>query len=584
MGEPKPSITNTPSVAPPNSGPQADPLLGRTINDRFQVLSLIARGGMGKVYKAEQTALGRLVALKVLHPNYNGEHDPEFHKRFFLEASTSSKLRHPNTVTVFDYGSTPDGIYYMAMELLEGRTLHRVLREVGKLPYDRALRITKQMCRSLREAHGIGVIHRDLKPANVFLVRNEDDEDFVKVLDFGLVKQLDDAGTDHLTQTGLFMGSPKYMAPEQIRGERVTAATDVYALGVVLFEMLTGKVPFDRGNSVNTLMAHVSDPVPAIHEFAPDAIVPVGVADLVYKCLQKDPQNRYSTMDALLDAIKLSTSGLMNSSLGSTGDYAQLSSSALSSLVDQSTARTASNGSSDHPTAAGAMIGLRQSSGDSAASTASTASAASAASASLPPLSIGAEQSGSSPLSFDDPSAAVRSTSMPVAQKSKAPMVLALLGVVGVMAAGGWSIKNRFTSTADTPHTTRPALSPEQHSHNNGAQQTTGTTLQVGNQQPLTPPPVEPTVHIMLDSEPSNVEVFEGTQSLGRTPLDLRWTGERGNPAMMHDFTFRLSGYLDAHITLGGAEIRYSARMNRRPRPVPQNQNGHTLPTGYREW
>jgi serine/threonine-protein kinase len=231
------------------ANPHTDPLLGATINDRFKVLSLIAKGGMGRVYRAEQSPLGRIVALKVLHPNYSGEEDPEFSRRFTLEASVVSRLKHPNTVTVYDYGETAAGVLFMAMELLEGRTLHRLIREEGALDPARATHIALQIARSLREAHGQGVIHRDLKPANVFLIHHDDDIDFVKVLDFGLVKNLDEAEGESLTKTGLFMGSPKYMAPEQIRGDRCTPATDVYALGVMLFEMLAGKVPFERTNS-----------------------------------------------------------------------------------------------------------------------------------------------------------------------------------------------------------------------------------------------------------------------------------------------------------------------------------------------
>src|SRR5688500_5166525 len=164
-----------------------DPLVGRVINDRFRIVGLIARGGMGKVYRAVQAPLGREVALKVLNPNYQGDHDPEFHKRFFLEASICSKLTHPNTITIFDYGKTDDDVYYIAMELLEGRTLHRALREEGPFDGERVMHIGRQICRSLREAHGLGVIHRDLKPANVYLVQHGDENDFVKVLDFGLV-------------------------------------------------------------------------------------------------------------------------------------------------------------------------------------------------------------------------------------------------------------------------------------------------------------------------------------------------------------------------------------------------------------
>ncbi len=229
-----------------------DPLLGRSINGRFKITSLIARGGMGRVYRAEQSPLGRICAVKVLNPNYSGEHDPEFHKRFFLEASIASKLTHPNTVTIFDYGRTDDDVYFMAMEYLDGKTLHRAIREAGAFPEERVGHIARQICRALREAHAHGVIHRDLKPANIYLVSHGDEDDFVKVLDFGLVKNVSERDeAEDLTQTGLFMGSPKYMAPEQIRGDRVDARTDVYSLGIILYEMLTGKVPFDKSNSVN---------------------------------------------------------------------------------------------------------------------------------------------------------------------------------------------------------------------------------------------------------------------------------------------------------------------------------------------
>jgi serine/threonine protein kinase len=145
-----------------------DPLIGRTINDRFTITRLIARGGMGKVYLAEQAPLGRLCAIKVLNPSYNGSAEPEFHRRFFLEASVTSKLSHPNTVTIFDYGVTDDEYYFMAMEYLEGQTLHQAIRKDGLLPEARAVNIVSQICRGLREAHAIGVIHRDLKPANIF--------------------------------------------------------------------------------------------------------------------------------------------------------------------------------------------------------------------------------------------------------------------------------------------------------------------------------------------------------------------------------------------------------------------------------
>jgi serine/threonine-protein kinase len=299
------------------SGP--DPMIGRTINDRFKVTALIARGGMGKVYKAEQSPLGRVCAIKVLNPNYNGEHDPEFHRRFFLEASISAKLTHPNTVTIFDYGRADDNVYYMAMEFLEGRTLHRALREEGPFAEERTAHVARQICRSLREAHSLGVIHRDLKPANVYLIEHGDEVDFVKVLDFGLVKNIDESKGEDLTQTGLFMGSPKYMAPEQIRGEHVDARTDIYALGVMMYEMITGKVPFDRPNSVNILMAHVNERVPPLRDMNPAVACSEVLEATIFKCLEKNPNDRFHSMDEVLAALKRS-GAVATGTLSGSGD------------------------------------------------------------------------------------------------------------------------------------------------------------------------------------------------------------------------------------------------------------------------
>ncbi len=306
------SIPPRPGVSERPSGP--DPLIGRIINDRFRIVSMIARGGMGKVYRAEQVPLGREVALKVLHPSYSGDSDPEFHRRFFLEASTTAKLTHPNTVSIFDYGRTEDDVYYIAMELLDGKTLHRALRESGPMDPARILHIVAQICRSLREAHELGVIHRDLKPANIYLVVHGDEREFVKVLDFGLVKSLEDTGED-LTQTGLFMGSPKYMSPEQIRGERVDGRADVYSLGVIMYEMLTGKVPFDRTNSVNILMAHVHEQPPRMADINPNVAIPPLLEQVVMKTMAKKPEDRYASMDALLSALKEIADPLINPEL-----------------------------------------------------------------------------------------------------------------------------------------------------------------------------------------------------------------------------------------------------------------------------
>jgi serine/threonine-protein kinase len=274
------------------------------------------------VYRAEQAPLGRICALKILTTTYEGEHDPEFHKRFFLEASIASKITHPNSVTIFDYGQTEDDIYYMAMEYLEGVTLHRAIRVAGHFHEARTAHIARQVCRALREAHTLGCIHRDLKPANIFLTEHGDEPDFVKVLDFGLVKNMLGEGKpeEQLTQTGLFMGSPKYMAPEQIRGERVDVRTDIYSLGIIMYEMLTGKVPFERLTSLNTLMAQVNDKPPPLRETNPAADASPEMEDLIFQCMAKDPAGRASSMEEVLERLKRIT----GPGFGLTGEYRAL--------------------------------------------------------------------------------------------------------------------------------------------------------------------------------------------------------------------------------------------------------------------
>lgn len=288
----------------PSHPPSTDPLLGRVFNERFKILSLIARGGLSAVYRAEQAPLGRTCALKVLKPRYDPTVQFEFHRRFFLEASIASKLSHPNNVTVFDYGHTDDDVYFMAMEFLEGRTLAQAIRAEAPFSEDRILHIARQILRALREAHSLGVIHRDIKPSNVFLVERAGEEDFVKVIDYGLVKDIRAEDGEDITQAGLFMGSPKYVAPEQIQGEAVDGRTDLYSFGIILYEMATGRPPFERSSDVQTLIAHVKDTPPNLRTMCPGCSLSPQLEQLIYRCISKRPSDRFATADELLHLLK----------------------------------------------------------------------------------------------------------------------------------------------------------------------------------------------------------------------------------------------------------------------------------------
>jgi serine/threonine-protein kinase len=287
----------------PPPAAEADPLIGRTVNDRYRIVEAIGQGGMGRVYKALQSPLDRVVALKILGAGH--DRDPNFYKRFFLEASVTAKLTHPNTITLYDYGRTEDGIFFIAMEFLDGRTLSQVMRQEGPLAQERVVHVAQQICRSLREAHGLGIIHRDLKPANVMLLRQQDDHDFVKVLDFGLVKFFHGENPDgDITNAGTFMGSPHYIAPEQARNQGPDQRCDLYSLGVLLYQMLTGKVPFTAESPVDIILKHLHEaPVPP-RQLRPDLAIDAPLEAIVLRCMAKDRADRFQSMDELLGALK----------------------------------------------------------------------------------------------------------------------------------------------------------------------------------------------------------------------------------------------------------------------------------------
>jgi predicted Ser/Thr protein kinase len=305
-------ISATPPPVPSEQGRTAgaslldDPLVGKVLFDRVRIIKAIARGGMGKVYLGEQTRMKRPCAVKVLDPRFTGGVEAtEFARRFLLEASIAAKLTHPHVVTIFDYGETEDGCF-IAMEYLEGRSLSDELKRGGRMTPDRAIHIARQVARALREAHALGVVHRDIKPGNIFLLEQDDDPDFVKVLDFGLVhdSKASDA-REHASSTDAIMGSPRYMAPEQVQGKDVDARTDIYALGTVLYAMLTGHAPFERRTELATMMAQVSDPPPPMASLAEGLELPAGLEAVVMRCLAKSADDRWASMEELVTALGL---------------------------------------------------------------------------------------------------------------------------------------------------------------------------------------------------------------------------------------------------------------------------------------
>jgi beta-lactam-binding protein with PASTA domain/predicted Ser/Thr protein kinase len=261
------------------------------IDGRYKVLTRLGSGGMADVYCAEDQQLGRKVALKLLHRRF--AEDAEFVERFRREASAAAGLQHPNVVGVYDRGEW-DGTYYIAMEYLPGRSLKDVIRQEAPLDPLRAVDITVQILKAARFAHRRGIVHRDLKPHNVMV----DDEDRVKVTDFGIAR----AGASDMTETGSIMGTAQYLSPEQAQGHAVSQSSDLYAVGVILFELLTGHVPFDADSAVTIALKHVSEAPPAPSMFDPS--VPPALEAVVLWALEKDPAARPADADAFILALE----------------------------------------------------------------------------------------------------------------------------------------------------------------------------------------------------------------------------------------------------------------------------------------
>jgi serine/threonine protein kinase len=318
--QPAAAATGTPAPVAPSATPapghstsylpeQPDPLLGKTVADRYLIAKKLGEGGMGAVYLATHTILEKQVALKVLHGEFARK--PDLVERFIQEAKAASRIRHENVIDISDFGSTPDGLVFFAMELLQGHDLHdevtRARMSGHLLPWSRSKKIFLQICAALSAAHAKGIVHRDLKPENVYLVDFLGDPDFVKLLDFGIAKlaEADGEGGRKLTKTGMLFGTPEYMSPEQARGESVDHRVDVYAMGCILFQLVTGRVPFEADNFMGVLSMHLTEQPPTVASETLDSIgAPRALADVIDRALEKDRNARWQTIDELANAVR----------------------------------------------------------------------------------------------------------------------------------------------------------------------------------------------------------------------------------------------------------------------------------------
>ena len=287
-------------------------LPGMVIRDKYQILQQIGSGGMATVYQVRHLAFNEILAIKLINSQLaDGD---QFNKRLRAEAVIARKLRHPNAVHVEDLDRTEDGRPFIVMEYVEGQNLRTVIRREGPLPSLRALRIAAQVVSALAAAHKLGIIHRDIKPDNIHLIRLPDGSDFVKVLDFGIAKFTQGLSSSALTGSGLVVGTPQYVSPEQAMGKQagdLDGRSDLYTLGIVLYEMVTGRVPFDSDTPVGLLVHHLhTAPVPP-DQLRPDLGIPALVSELMMKALQKNPEHRFRNADEMLNAINTSEAEIL---------------------------------------------------------------------------------------------------------------------------------------------------------------------------------------------------------------------------------------------------------------------------------
>ncbi len=512
------------SYLPPTA--MADPLLGQTLAGRYVIVRKLGEGGMGAVYLATHTLLEKQVALKVLHNEFSRK--PDLVERFMQEAKSASRIRHENVIDISDFGATPEGLVFFAMELLTGHDLHEEVaraRLAGQLlPWARTKKIFLQVCAALQAAHGKGIVHRDLKPENIYLVDFLGDPDFVKLLDFGIAKLTEvNEGDRKLTKTGMLFGTPEYMSPEQARGEHVDHRVDVYAMGCILFQLVTGRVPFEAENFMGVLSLHLTEAPPTIPAEVFDRIgAPREIAGVIDKALAKDRNARWQSIEELATAVRTACGDPLPS--GSVGHIPQQ--------------RAPSVQAPQHTTQRAVAV----------------AASATAKPTPAPGARVRTQWTGSLNVPHHD-DGEVRPAP---ARKSRLPLLIGL----GVVLAGGavaavMVVKSGGSKASLETGSNGSALGP--------GSQIAAVTPDAGPVPPAPPslPPPPEQVVIKLDSRPRGADIKDvaSDRVLGKTPLTFKLRGS-------HDprqFALHLDGYGDAVVELvpNREKIEYTEKLEK---------------------
>lgn len=533
-------------------------LIGQVLDGRYRIDDVLGQGGMGMVFRATQTSVQRPVAVKTLHPTLAAA--PQFFERFKREAEMASRLRHPNIITIYDFGRTPDGTCYYVMELLEGESLKQAVKREGPMSIARAVEVVLQSARALGHAHEQGVIHRDIKPHNI-MVQRLDQRDFVKVLDFGLVKAMEQDENQQLTSTGQVLGTPQYMPPEQAGGELVDHRSDLYSLAGVLYFCLTGGSPFGANTVRKALQAALTQTVAPVGKKRLGAPVPTELDELLRKALAREKEDRHQSAEEFISELNAAIAHLSPQELEAmpaAGDAAQSArdgSGSGSGARERGTVASRKGTGSSKPargsTPSNVIVDSQLQGGRApsrAGSGASRAGSASSASSARPPP--------------PPPDALPPQRSR---GSSKAGLFVAVPVVLAALAVGGFLAFSGDDGPAPRPVAVeRVAMDPQP---TNDPQPVAVT--------PTNTPEAPSEISVRFESEPSGAGVYEGEVQIGTTPVELRMPKDRAQT-----LTFKLSGHQPVARPLDFsrlAEERTTVRVALKkvePRPVVQPASG----------
>ena len=501
-------------------------MIGTVLDGRYQVESILGQGGMGTVYRAVQTSMRREVAIKTLHPSLAAA--PQFFERFRREAELASNLRHPNIITIYDFGRAPGGTCYFVMELLHGKSVRQLVREEGLMSLRRAVDVIEQAALGLGHAHAQGIVHRDVKPHNI-LVGQLGGFDDVKLLDFGLVKALEQEDEEQLTSTGQVLGTPQYMPPEQAGGEPVDARSDLYSLGGVLYYCLTGHSPYGANTVRKAMQAALTQALLPVADKRAGAPVPPALDDFLKRALAAEQADRPPSAEAFIEELQAAISGCSDAELDARPEG-----------LPPSTEGAGGSSSASRPNAR--RPGARR----------ITSAVSAGTSRPGPPVPSGehSKPSGVRPApGTAGPRVVTRSNPGAGAAPGTAPKWLwaALPAVLVLLGGGTWLMR-----AAPPGSRAAPAPAPDPVAALRPAPLPPAAAQPVPRTAPLDPSPVPPlpspppsapgpapvTVH--LSSTPPGAEVLDGEALLGSTPVDLRLERDRA-----HALTLRKEGYAE---------------------------------------